>query len=413
MSLSTVQERFGRVLHQLEILALLRVERGPERQVRHADDGVHRRADLVAHVGQEFALRPAGRLRGLLGLGELALALLPVGDVRVRRDKASLSPRMDPDLVDTPIGAGPFIAGGLSRSDRGHPLADQNVWVAGSVLAALHPVPDDLGKGLAGLHQVRREAEHLQGPGVPRDESKVLVVHRHALADAVHGGLKQRGRAGKFALPPSQQRLAGRAQIAATPAGQEPIERPAIAATHARADGRHAPMSGGPVGGLALRAGQHDHPEAVGRVGPGQRDPRAEAASQEGKDGVHIMAAPPDTQCQRLVGMRGQRLGQRRWQHSLTGVLLAGRHRHPGGRRLRRRGSRIEHEHGRHIHGHGTAQLVEQGPESRLGVPRGRERAAQIANAFPAEDQLIVVQTAAVVIGPGVPTRLRQCTDLP
>ena len=55
-------------------------------------------------------------------------------------------------------------------------------------------------------------------------------------------------------------------------------------------------MSGGRVGGLALRAGQHDHPEAVGRVGPGQRDPRAEAASQEGKDGFHIMAAPPDTQ---------------------------------------------------------------------------------------------------------------------
>ena len=35
---------------------------GVERQLGHADDAVHRRADLVAHVGQEFALGPAGRL---------------------------------------------------------------------------------------------------------------------------------------------------------------------------------------------------------------------------------------------------------------------------------------------------------------------------------------------------------------
>ena len=29
----------------------------PKRQLGHADDGVHRRADLVAHVGEELALR--------------------------------------------------------------------------------------------------------------------------------------------------------------------------------------------------------------------------------------------------------------------------------------------------------------------------------------------------------------------
>ena len=44
------------------------VELGVERQLRHADDAVHRRADLVAHVGQEFALGAAGGLGRLLGL---------------------------------------------------------------------------------------------------------------------------------------------------------------------------------------------------------------------------------------------------------------------------------------------------------------------------------------------------------
>jgi hypothetical protein len=34
-----------------------------EHQTRHAEDGVHRRPDLVAHVRQEFAFRLRARLR--------------------------------------------------------------------------------------------------------------------------------------------------------------------------------------------------------------------------------------------------------------------------------------------------------------------------------------------------------------
>jgi hypothetical protein len=44
-------------------------------QVGHADDGVHRGADLVAHVGQEGALGLVGRLGGLLGGGQFGGAL--------------------------------------------------------------------------------------------------------------------------------------------------------------------------------------------------------------------------------------------------------------------------------------------------------------------------------------------------
>ena len=39
------------------------VELGVEQQVGHADDAVHGRADLMAHVGEELALGPVGGLR--------------------------------------------------------------------------------------------------------------------------------------------------------------------------------------------------------------------------------------------------------------------------------------------------------------------------------------------------------------
>ena len=44
------------------IAALLRRQVGVQQQPDHADDAVHGRADLVAHVGQELALGDVGRL---------------------------------------------------------------------------------------------------------------------------------------------------------------------------------------------------------------------------------------------------------------------------------------------------------------------------------------------------------------
>ena len=48
------QERFGRGAHGLGETALLGGHLGVHQQVGHADHAVHRRADLVAHVGQEL-----------------------------------------------------------------------------------------------------------------------------------------------------------------------------------------------------------------------------------------------------------------------------------------------------------------------------------------------------------------------
>ena len=67
-----------RVADGAGVVALLVVEWRVEQQPAHADDRVHRRADLVAHRGQERALGFVGgfgRGAGFLGLLEQARVL--------------------------------------------------------------------------------------------------------------------------------------------------------------------------------------------------------------------------------------------------------------------------------------------------------------------------------------------------
>ena len=58
-----VEQRVAARADDLGELALLRRQLGAEQQAGHADHGVHRRPDLVAHRREEGALRPGRRLR--------------------------------------------------------------------------------------------------------------------------------------------------------------------------------------------------------------------------------------------------------------------------------------------------------------------------------------------------------------
>ena len=64
-----------------EVAALLRGEAGVEGQFSHADEGVHRGANLVADVGHELALGFACGLRGLVRPLQLVLRTLALRDV--------------------------------------------------------------------------------------------------------------------------------------------------------------------------------------------------------------------------------------------------------------------------------------------------------------------------------------------
>ena len=76
------QQRVGRALHLLQIAALARGQRRLLHQTRHADDGVHGRADLVAHGGQKVGLGAFGRFGGFLGLPQRLLGFALAGDVQ-------------------------------------------------------------------------------------------------------------------------------------------------------------------------------------------------------------------------------------------------------------------------------------------------------------------------------------------
>ena len=67
------EQRFGGELHGGEIFALFRREAGFQSELGHADDAVHGRANLVAHIGQERALGTACSLRLLLCRGEFKI----------------------------------------------------------------------------------------------------------------------------------------------------------------------------------------------------------------------------------------------------------------------------------------------------------------------------------------------------
>ncbi len=54
------QQRGAAVADGLRVIALQGVEPGIEQQLGHAEHAVHGRANLVAHVGQELALRTVG-----------------------------------------------------------------------------------------------------------------------------------------------------------------------------------------------------------------------------------------------------------------------------------------------------------------------------------------------------------------
>ena len=62
------QQRLGRVLDRANEPFPLRVELGIQQQFRHADNRVHRRAYLVAHLCQEIALCDRCLVRQFLGL---------------------------------------------------------------------------------------------------------------------------------------------------------------------------------------------------------------------------------------------------------------------------------------------------------------------------------------------------------
>jgi hypothetical protein len=70
-----------RGFHRAEQRALVLGERRVQRELGHAENRVHRGANLVTHVGQELVLRAVRCLGGLLGVAKRRLGRFELADV--------------------------------------------------------------------------------------------------------------------------------------------------------------------------------------------------------------------------------------------------------------------------------------------------------------------------------------------
>ena len=181
------EERFRRGAHRLGEFPLLRGQLGVQDEVGHADDSVHRRADLMAHVRQELGLGVVGAL-GLAGQLdrpprrrlELVRALLdlpferrlgalhllpgfpqpPEHGGERRPQLAQLVARLHLDrMIQPPLGDGPRRL--HQRADRGGDLARQ-----------------EDGRG----HE-NENADRRRGGGVPQEGTQSLLRPLPAQAD--------------------------------------------------------------------------------------------------------------------------------------------------------------------------------------------------------------------------------------
>ena len=172
-------------------VALLGVERAALQQPRHAEHGVHRRADLVAHVGQELALGAVGAVGRIARLGErgvqhlqLALCLLQFGDLVHQHEEAHhlaaapLGHIVHPGVVDAAVAAELFALEHLGLA-RQHSLDSRQS--VGQQLLAQHALE------VAADHLVLTLAQPVEEAlvGVAAAQFAVPVDHaaRHVLGD--------------------------------------------------------------------------------------------------------------------------------------------------------------------------------------------------------------------------------------
>ncbi len=179
-----VQERVAAFADHAHVVLLLGGQIHVEQQLADAQHRVHRRADLVAHVGQEVALGRAGGLRRFLGAAELLLGLPDLRDVD--------------DDGDGPDVASLAVVEGRWRDDRGQ-LASAPALPGQLVgIAAAQPAPGHLlrvdGLALLGQELLHVTAEHLlalvadhaQERLVDVGEEAVLIDHGQAVVHGLH-----------------------------------------------------------------------------------------------------------------------------------------------------------------------------------------------------------------------------------
>ena len=219
------EQRARSLLHGTQVAALGLFQRGIEQQLGEADDGVHRRADLVAHVGQEAATCGSGLLgavtrgaqfllhepaRGQVGgqFDHLERLAVEIEDRVVGR----LDPHLAPILGQAPVFAlaevappqvAPEAAVGLALDVRR--VAEQRVMLAEHLIQAIAKHVEEVFVGRQHI-ALQIELDHGHGLADGRNLAFVLgiallgfgLVEQHTVSPARHALFVEYGTA---ALP--------------------------------------------------------------------------------------------------------------------------------------------------------------------------------------------------------------------
>ena len=159
-------------------------------QPGEADDRVHRRPQLMAHVGQELGLGGARLLGLLLGRLQRLLGALEMGQVVVGQHPAAVGQR-HALILEHPAGRqAPLRLGHDRLAELVDPLGDVVVpTLVGDVVdAPMAVVLEDLAEGRPLGHQLFRHVPHLPVSAVVNAHAQIGLEHQHAVVD----GLEQR-----------------------------------------------------------------------------------------------------------------------------------------------------------------------------------------------------------------------------
>ena len=169
-----------------QVVALLFRELGLERKPGHADDGVERRADLVAHVGEERTLRLVGGLRGLHRELEPLRRLHAVVDVGEYDHHAAGGGRGADHVHDSPrVGRG-FVALEDALPVLAHAFRGQLVRVSRAIVAARGAELHHVLHWNTDSEQLFRHGEHFAQGAVQHLDLEIRVEHQYSARHVAH-----------------------------------------------------------------------------------------------------------------------------------------------------------------------------------------------------------------------------------
>ena len=196
------QQRPGGAARLVQMVGLARIEAAARQQVEHAQHGVQRGADLVAHIGQELPLGLRRRLGLLLGLHQL-------GEVDADAHHMAVAHRPVDDAHDAPVGVARHLVDRPAAPAQ-HAFAHEGVDVAalGQFVAALDQLVQQGFVAHAGPHGIAVAPEGDAEGFVEEHQAILRVVEGEGHVQRVDGAAQQLG-----AAPHLRLRLAARADV--------------------------------------------------------------------------------------------------------------------------------------------------------------------------------------------------------